>query len=107
MPQFEWAGSLLTSLHAALATLSSACLAMWSQIQAWSDRIDWYGLKPWIHAGIVAWCLCVLALYLLLVVDDRNAEVWTTLSLSGRWIVCLTLVVTGVLCTSANSIGVI
>jgi len=71
-----------------LSELVAQAQAIYGQLQAWSDQVDWPNLKPLVLVGGGILALFALLLYTPPDSDEDARKFRTDLALAGRWMVC-------------------
>ena len=72
--------------------LQAELAAFIAQATVWSDRVYWNGYAPLAEAALLIAAAVAAALCMLAYTNHKDVEVWSRLSLAGRWMGAIAVV---------------
>jgi len=69
----------------AAAQLRDLLASILAQISVWSDQAYWNGYEPLVKAAILVAAGVAVGICMLVWTDEKDLEVWSTLTTAGRW----------------------
>jgi hypothetical protein len=73
--------------------LQDQMAAIVAQAMVWSDRIYWNGYGPLAEAAIVVATVAAAGLCTLAWADEKDTRIWSCLTVAGRWMGAIAVVV--------------